>query len=88
MAWRVTLDRRAQKQLERLGAADQRRVSGFIDGRLDGITDPRLIGGPLHGDLAGYWKYRVGDIRIVAELRNDELLILVVQVGNRREVYR
>ena len=86
--WRVRLERRAEKDLLRLGTADQRRVRAFIDERLGAAVNPRNLGAPLTGPFSGQWKYRVGDIRIIAEIWDDELLIVVVQVGNRREVYR
>lgn len=86
--WRVVLDRRAERQLERLGTVDQRRIRAFINDRLLTLPSPRAIGAALTGSLAGRWKYRVGDIRIIADIRDHELIILVIQVGNRREVYR
>jgi mRNA interferase RelE/StbE len=86
--WRLRLDHKAERQLDRLGAADQRRVRSFINDRLLTRRDPRALGAGLTGPLAGLWKYRVGDIRIIADIRDNELLILVIQIGNRREVYR
>jgi mRNA interferase RelE/StbE len=86
--WSVEVDRKAEKQLEQLGTADQRRVRTFINERLRKLPNPRALGAALTGPLAGLWKYRVGDIRIVADIRDHELIILVIEVGNRREVYR
>ena len=86
--WRVVFERRAERQLERLGTADQRRVRAFINERLLTSPSPRALGAALTGRFSGQWKYRVGDIRIIAEIRDRELIILFVEVGNRREVYR
>ena len=78
----------AEKELGRLSAGDRERVRRFFDDRLLKLDDPRSLGGPLHGTLAGLWKYRIGDIRIIAQLHDDRLIILVVAIGNRREIYR
>jgi mRNA interferase RelE/StbE len=88
VAWRVRFERKAEKQLARLGTADQRRVRDFINERLLTLPTPRALGAALTGELAGLWKYRVGDIRIVANIKDQTLTILVIEVGNRREVYR
>lgn len=87
-AWHVRLDRRAEKEFDRLGTVDQRRVRAFIDDRLLRADDPRSLGAALVGPLAGVWKYRIGDIRILASIEDEQLLILVIAIGNRREVYR
>jgi mRNA interferase RelE/StbE len=59
-----------------------------VEQRLPGLPDPRYIGEPLAGPLKGIWRYRVGDYRILCRIRHGELIILVVEVGHRREVYR
>ena len=86
--WTVRLERRAEKDLSRLGAQDRNRVLQFLYERLLSAPSPRSLGAALSGPLGGLWKYRVGDIRIVADIRDGELLILVIDIGNRREVYR
>lgn len=86
--WTVRLERRAEKDLSRLGAQDRNRVLQFLHKRLPAAPSPRSLGAALSGPLGGLWKYRVGDIRIVADIRDGELLILVIDIGNRREVYR
>jgi mRNA interferase RelE/StbE len=59
-----------------------------LDERVLVLPDPHMLGAPLYGALAGKWRYRIGDIRIVARLENQVLTIVVVQIGNRREIYR
>ncbi len=86
--WSIRIDGKAEKELARLGAQDRSRVLRFLNDRLAPLANPRLLGASLSGPLAGLWKYRVGDIRIVADIRDGELLVLIVQIGNRREVYR
>lgn len=79
---------RALKDLRALGSSDRARVIRYLDERVAGSSDPRRQGKALAGELAGVWRYRVGDIRILARLEYDQLIVLVVEVGNRREVYR
>ncbi|MEQ1771517.1 MAG: type II toxin-antitoxin system RelE/ParE family toxin [Devosia sp.] len=86
--WTVEFDRRALKELRALGSADRVRVLRFLDERVAGKDDPRQQGKVLTGELSGIWRYRVGDIRILARLEYDRLVVFVVEVGNRREVYR
>ncbi len=88
MAWRVRLEKRALKDVAHLGSADQERISRFIRDRLVSREDPREIGEALAGPFAGYWKYRVGDYRIIARIDDGQVTIFIVRVGNRREVYR
>jgi mRNA interferase RelE/StbE len=88
MPWRVRLEKRAQKDLEKLGAQDRVRIARFIRDRLANRDDPRELGEALAGSLGGYWKYRVGDFRIIAVINDALVTILVIRIGNRREVYR
>lgn len=89
MAWRVELDQGAKKDLAKLDTSVAKRITGFIRGRLMRLDDPRSIGEALRGsELGDFWKYRVGDFRVIAAIEDARLLILVVRVGNRREVYK
>lgn len=86
--WRIEFDRRAFKDLERLGTVDRERVRRFLDGRILSLGDPRTVGSALTGGLGGLWRYRVGDMRIIARIEDDRFVVLIVAVGNRRDVYR
>jgi mRNA interferase RelE/StbE len=86
--WTVRLERRAEKDLSRLSAQNRSRVLQFLYQRLLSAPSPRALGAPLNGPLGALWKYRVGDLRVIADIRDGDVLILVVQIGNRREVYR
>jgi mRNA interferase RelE/StbE len=86
--WRVEFDRAAARDLRKLGAEAERRVLSFLRTRIAGSSDPRRLGQPLTGDRQGFWRYRVGDYRIVAAIEDDRFVVLVVTVGHRREVYR
>lgn len=89
MAWKVELDEAAEHELDKLDPQVARRILSFLFDRVAKLDDPRSIGESLKGSkLGAFWKYRVGDYRIVASIEDGELRVLVVRVGNRREVYR
>lgn len=89
MAWRIEFDDKAKKDLAALDKAVAKRITAFLRERVLGLDDPRSIGEALKGSkLGAFWKYRVGDWRIIANIEDGALLILVVRIGNRREVYR
>ena len=89
MAWKVELDEAAEHELDKLDPQVARRILAFLFDRVAKLDDPRSIGESLKGSkLGAFWKYRVGDYRIVASIEDDALRVLVVRVGNRREVYR
>jgi len=85
--WRVEFDRDAARDLRKLGATAGRAILRYLRERIATSEDPRRFGGPLTGDLKGLWRYRVGDYRVVASIEDDRLVVLVVTVGHRREVY-
>lgn len=89
MAWRVELDPAAERELDKIDPQIARRILSFLHDRVAQLDDPRSIGEALHGSkLGAFWKYRVGDWRIIASIEDGDLRILIVRVGNRREVYR
>ena len=89
MAWRIEFDDKAKKDLADLDKAVAKRITAFLRERVAGLDDPRSIGEALKGSkLGAFWKYRVGDYRIVASIEDGALRILVVRIGNRKEVYR
>ena len=89
MAWKVELDPAAVRALDKLDPPIARRILTFLHGRVALLDDPRSIGEALTGSTLGiYWKYRVGDYRIIAEIEDKVLRINVVKIGNGREVYR
>lgn len=89
MAWKVELSSLARKNLKELNPQHARRILAFLHERVSVLDDPRSIGEALKGSrLGAFWKYRVGDCRIIANIEDGTLRILVVRIGNRREVYR
>ena len=89
MAWTVEFAADARKDLARLDKPVARRITAFLRERVLSLADPRAIGEALKGPRLGEsWKYRVGDYRIIASIEDNLIRILVVRIGNRREVYR
>lgn len=87
MSWVYRFDERALKELEKLGHQAQRHILAYLDARVAGDADPRRFGKELKADLAGLWRYRAGDYRILCQIKDRELLVLVVAVGRRKDVY-
>ena len=89
MAWRIDLDDKAKKDLAALDKAVAKRITTFLRERVSGLDDPRSIGEALKGSkLGAFWKYRVGDWRIIAHIEDGALRILVVRIGDRKAAYR
>ncbi len=86
--WRIEFTKKAVKDLHNLGAVDRSRVLKFIHQRLAVLDDPKLAGKRLKGQLSEYWVYRVGAVRILTRHENKILVVQVIEVGNRREIYR
>ena len=88
MAWQVELSPAALKVLSKMDKPVAQRLINFLRDRLEKIEDPRSIGQALKGsELGEFWKYRVGDYRLVAQIEDGVMRILVIKIGNRKEVY-
>lgn len=88
MAWTIDYTGTARKQLLKLDKQTARRIVDFMDARVAPVDDPRSIGKALSGPLGGFWRYRVGDCRVICDIQDGALRVLVVEIGHRREVYR
>ncbi len=77
MSWVYRFDERALKELKKLGATAQKEILAYLDAWIATAEDPRRFGKPLRGRLAGLWRYRVDDYRIICQIRDDALLVLV-----------
>lgn len=86
MAWKIEVSASAERDLAKIGTAPARRIVKGLRA-IAALDDPRLRGKALSGDLAGYWRWRFGDHRVIARIEDRKLMILVVAVGHRREVY-
>ena len=87
MVWTINYSDRALKSLRKMDKQNARRIVDFMDLRIAVAADPRQSGKPLKGELGEFWRYRVGDYRILCEIRDDELVILAATIGHRRVVY-
>lgn len=87
MKYTVTFTERAQKQLYKLDPNTFKILTNWIQKNLEGCEDPRLKGKALVGDRSGQWRYRVGDYRIITEIHDSEVTILVLEVGHRKSIY-
>ena len=89
MAWRVELSDSAARQPRKLEPQIAKRILTFLRDWVAVLEDPRCIGEALRGkEFGDFWKYRVGDWRIIADLNDGVMLVTVIRLGNRREVYR
>jgi mRNA interferase RelE/StbE len=87
LAWTVEVSDFAEKQLRKLDRPIQRRLIDWLEDRIDGCKNPRHFGEPLRGEMAGLWRYRIGDFRIICEIQDQQLVVLALAVGHRREIY-
>ncbi len=88
MAWTIEYAETAKKQLRKLDRVAARRIVDFMDERVAASDDARRTGKALKGTLGELWRYRVGDFRVICDIQDRVLTVLVLQIGNRREVFR
>jgi mRNA interferase RelE/StbE len=89
LAWTISYTDTALKQLRKLDRQAARRILDFMDDRIAAAENPRDLGKALTGPTMGtFWRYRVGDYRIICDIRDGKLCVLVLAIGHRREVYR
>ncbi len=86
--WRVEIKRSAEKQIQKLDRTAQGLIVRFLRERVQTADNPRQWGKPLHGDKGGLWRYRVGDYRLICQIQDERVTVLVVSVGHRKDVYR
>lgn len=87
MNWNVRLSNTAEKQLKKLNQSVQDRIIHYLDQRIEGCKNPRHFGEPLKGNKSGLWRYRVGDYRIICTIMEEELVVLALTIGHRKEIY-
>lgn len=87
MAWRIEIDKDVQREMKKLDKQVAKRITAKLR-EVSQLDDPRSMGKGLTGNLSGLWRYRVGDYRIICDIEDGVLLILVVDVAHRREVYK
>ena len=87
MIFHVVFSETAQKALKKLDKYTQKIILLWLNKYLEGCKDPRTHGKPLTANRTGQWRYRIGDYRLIAKIEDERLVILVIKLGHRREVY-
>jgi mRNA interferase RelE/StbE len=89
LVWIIKYTESSSKQLKKLDKQTALRVLDYMDERVAVLSDPRTLGKNLKGPKMGeYWRYRVGDVRVICNILDGQMTVLVIEIGNRREVYR
>jgi mRNA interferase RelE/StbE len=89
MAWKVELSAEADRKLSKLGTPHRSRILKFLHERVAKLDNPRSVGQALHGSRLGeFWKYRVSPYRLICKIEDHVLVVLVLRIGHRREIYR
>ena len=86
--WRVEFDERAAKELRKLAPEIRRKILVFLKERIETELDPRRFGKALTSNLAGLWRYRIEDYRVICLIQDERLVVLALKVGHRRQIYR
>lgn len=84
--WTVLFSKKAEKEFFKLDFGTQKKIREFVE-KLTHLQNPRSLGHQLRGDLSRYWRFRVGAYRLITEIVDDRLIIQVIRVGHRREIY-
>lgn len=88
MTWQIEFEETAKKEFRRLDHQVKARILRYLKERIAKSENPCDFGDPLRRNLSGLWKYRVGDYRLICDIQGEKLVVLVVRIGHRREVYR
>lgn len=88
MGYEVKISKKALRELKKMDRFQSKIIMDWIEKNLVGTDNPRRNGKGLVGDRSGYWRYRVGDYRIIADLQEDVVTIMILKVGHRKEIYK
>jgi len=88
LAWKIKISRTAEKQIKKLDRVAQAAIVRFLRDRLKPAENQRQFGKPPYGDKGGLWRYRVGDYRLICDIQEEKVVVLVLRVGHRKDVYR
>lgn len=88
MKYKVVFTDRAKKQIKKLDRSVAALIIGWIEKNLEGCENPRVYGKNLIANKSGQWRYRIGDYRIICEIQDEEITILVLEVGHRKSIYQ
>jgi mRNA interferase RelE/StbE len=88
LVWTIEITRSAEKQIKKLDRVAQASIARFLRDRLKSADNPRQWGKPLHGEKGGLWRYRVGNYRLICDIQDEKITVLVLEVGHRKDIYR
>lgn len=88
MSWIIEYTRTAENQMRKLDKQVSRRILDYLDDKISGLDNPRTRGKSLSGPLGELWRYRIGDYRVICEIQDNIMRVLVVEVGHRKQVYK
>jgi len=88
LAWKIEFDSEAENDLKKIDREIQRRILRYLRERIATEKDPRRFGAPLRRELSGLWKYRLGDYRIICRIEEKKVVVYVIRVGHRKEIYK
>lgn len=87
MAWQITFEESAKKELLALDRTAQTEIVQYLRNRIATDQAPRRFGDPLRKELAGLWKYRIGNYRVICDIKDEEVTVLIIRIGHRSKVY-
>jgi mRNA interferase RelE/StbE len=87
LTWKIEFDPKAAKELKKLDRLAQKRIIDYLKKQIINQENPRIFGKSLTGNKQGLWRYRIGNYRIICQILNEKLIILVIKVGHRKSVY-
>lgn len=88
MKYKLIFEKNAIKQLSKIDKLQQKMIYSYLEKNLENVENPRRFGKPLKGSLKDYWRYRVGDYRIVAEINDRDIKIIIIEIGHRSSIYK
>lgn len=86
--FKVLYDKKCIKKIQKLETYNQNKILDWIKANLENTTNPRIHGKALTGNLKGFWRYRIGDYRLVVKIKDNELIVVAVDIGHRKEIYK
>ncbi len=88
MKYKLIFEKNAIKQLSKIDKLREEMIYSYLEKNLENVENPRRFGKPLKGSLKDYWRYRVGDYRIVAEINDRDIKIIIIEIGHRSSIYK
>jgi mRNA interferase RelE/StbE len=88
LVWQIEFDSEAESDLRKIDREIQRRILRYLRERIATEKDPRRFGAPLRRELSGLWKYRLGDYRIICRIEDKKVVVYVIRIGHRKNIYK